>query len=242
MTDSLALDGRGPLHEQIRRAVCAPIVSGAWQPGQRVPSEHELMALFGASRMTVNRAMRALADDGLIVRRRRTGSVVASAAGDRAVMSMGSIRAAVEVGGQVYSYECLARHRARATDDIAGRFKIAAGTPLLNLSWRHVADSRPAALEDYWINLAAIPEAADEMFDTMPPGEWLAARLPWSKSRYVVTAANAGVATAKLLDLEPGTACLKIDRRSWRNGVPATFVTCLYPGAGHALTGEVAPP
>ena len=242
MTDSLALDGIGPLHEQIRRAVCAPIVSGAWQPGRRVPSEHELMALFGAARMTVNRAMRALADDGLIVRRRRTGSIVASPAGDRAVMAMGSIRATVEAGGQAYSYESLARHRTRATDDIAGRFRIAAGTPLLNLSSRHLADGGPAGLEDHWINLAAIPEAGDEPFDKTPPGEWLAMLLPWSISRYVVTAINAGAGIAKLLDLEPGTACLKIDRRSWRNGVPATFVTCLYPGDGHALTGEVAPP
>jgi GntR family histidine utilization transcriptional repressor len=242
MTDSLALDGSGPLHEQIRRAVCAPIISGAWPPGHRVPSEHELMALFGAARMTVNRAMRALADDGLIIRRRRTGSVVASAAGDRAVMSMSGIRATVEAGDQTYAYESLARRHARATDDIAGRFKITAGTPLLNLSCRHLADGRPAALEDYWINLAAVPEAGDEPFDMMPPGEWLAARLPWPKSRYVVTALNAGTAMAKLLDLEPGTACLKIDRRSWRDGVPATFVTCLYPGAGHTLTGEVAAP
>lgn len=242
MTDSLVLDGRGPLHDQIRRAVCAPIVSGAWQPGRRVPSEHEIMALFGASRMTVNRAMRALADDGLIVRRRRTGSLVASSAGDRAVMAMVAIRTAVEAGGQAYACERLARRRTRATADIADRFKIAAGTPLLNLSFRHFADGRPAALEDHWINLAAIPEAVDEMFDNVPPGEWLAARLPWPKSRYVITAVNAAAAMAGLLDLEPGTACLKIDRRSWRDGMPATFVTCLYPGAGHALTGEVAPP
>lgn len=242
MTDSLALDGRGPLHEQIRRVVCAPIVSGAWQPGRRVPSEHELMALFAASRMTVNRAMRGLADDGLIVRRRRTGSRVASPAGDRTVVAMGVIRAAVEGRGQAYAYESLARHRTRATDDIAGRFKIAAGTPLLNISCRHLAGGRPAALEDHWINLAALPEAGDEMFDKAPPGEWLAARLPWPKSRYVVTAVKAGAAMAKLLDLEPETACLKIDRQSWRNGVPATFVTALYPGTGHSLTGEVAPP
>jgi len=242
MTDSLALDGRGPLHEQIRRAVCAPIISGAWPPGRRVPSEHELMALFGASRMTVNRAMRTLADDGLIVRRRRTGSVVAAATGDRAVMSIGSIRATVEAGDQAYSYESLARRHARASDDSAGRFKIAAGTPLLNLSCRHFAGGRPTALEDHWINLAAVPEASDEPFDKTPPGEWLAARLPWPKSQYVVTALNAGAAMSKLLDVEPGTACLKIDRRSWRNGVPAAFVTALYPGTGHALTGEVAPP
>jgi len=242
MTDSLALDGTGPLHEQIRRAVCAPIISGAWPPGRRVPSEHELMARFGASRMTVNRAMRALADDGLIVRRRRTGSLVAAPAGDRAVMAMGGIRGQIEGRGQIYAHESLARRRARATDDIAGRFAIAAGTPLLNLSCRHLADGRPAALEDHWINLAAIPEAGDEPFDKTPPGEWLAAHLPWPKSQYAVTAINAGAAMAKLLDVEPGTACLKIDRRSWRDGVPATFVATLCLGNGHTLTGEVAPP
>ncbi len=242
MTDSLALDGHGPLHEQIRRAVCAPIVSGAWRPGRRVPSEHELMALFGAARMTVNRAMRALADDGLITRRRRTGSLVASPVGEHVALSIGGIRAAIEGRGQTYAHENLARRLTRATDDIAGRFEIAAGTALLNLSCRHLAGGRPAALEDYWVNLAALPEAGDELFDTVPPGEWLAARLPWPKSRYSVTAVNAGSAIAKLLDLEPGTACLKIDRRSWLSSVPATFVTSLYPGTSHALTGEVAPP
>jgi len=242
MSDSLVLDGRGPLHEQIRRAVCAPIISGAWTPGRRIPSEHELMALFGASRMTVNRAMRTLADGGLIVRRRRTGSHVAAPSGERALVTMGDIRATIDKRGQAYAYECLARRGARASDDIAGRFEIAAGTPLLNISCRHLADGRPAALEDHWINLAALPEASQERFDKVAPGEWLAARLPWAKSRYIVSAVNAGSAMAKLLDLKPESACLKIDRQSWRNGIPATFVTALYPGAGHALTGEVAPP
>ena len=242
MTDSLILDGRGPLHDQIRRAVCKPIVSGAWPPGQRVPSEHELMALFGASRMTVNRAMSTLAEDGLIHRRRRTGSLVASPPGDRAIVAMDAVRTAVEAGGHTYAYESLARHRTRATDDIAGRFRIAAGTPLLNLSSRHFADGRPVALEDHWINLAAIPEAAEATFDKTPPGEWLASRLPWPKSQYTVSAVNAAAAIAKLLDLVPGAACLKIDRHGWHGDIPATFATRLSPGAGLALTGEVTPP
>ncbi len=242
MTDSLVLDGRGPLHEQIRRAVCAPIVSGAWTPGRRIPSEHELMALFGASRMTVNRAMRALAEDGLIVRRRRTGSHVAAPAGEFALMRMDGIRAAVDKRGQAYTYESIARHRARATNDIVGRFAIPAGTPLLNISCRHLADGRPAALEDHWINLAALPEAGEELFDKTPPGDWLAAHLPWPKSRYIVTAIHASATIANWLDLEPGSACLRIDRRSWRDGVPATFATAFYPGGDPALTGEIAPP
>jgi len=59
----LALDGDGPLHLQIRRAIARPILAGSWPPGRRVPSEHALMARFGVSRMTVNRALASLAGD-----------------------------------------------------------------------------------------------------------------------------------------------------------------------------------
>ena len=42
--------------------------SGQIKPGDRLPSEHELVAQFGISRMTVNRALRELVDQGRIVR------------------------------------------------------------------------------------------------------------------------------------------------------------------------------
>ena len=70
----LALDGEGPLHAQIRRAVAAAILSGRIPPGGRVPPEAELMRLFGASRMTVHRAISDLAAEGLVRRNRRAGT------------------------------------------------------------------------------------------------------------------------------------------------------------------------
>ncbi len=80
------LDGTGAIYQQIRRAVARPILRGDWAPGARIPSEHELTELFGASRMTINKALSALADEGLIVRRRRLGSFVAERPPERAVM------------------------------------------------------------------------------------------------------------------------------------------------------------
>ena len=50
------LDGYGPLHDQIRRAIAAAILSGRLAFEQRIPPEEELTRHFGASRMTVNRA------------------------------------------------------------------------------------------------------------------------------------------------------------------------------------------
>ncbi len=49
------------LHDRIRRDVEKRILSGEWRPGHRIPYEHELMADYGCARMTVNRAISALA-------------------------------------------------------------------------------------------------------------------------------------------------------------------------------------
>ncbi|MCG5217865.1 GntR family transcriptional regulator [Streptosporangium sp. KLBMP 9127] len=68
-----------PLHVQIRRSLEARIRSGQWVPGTRIPTEVELCEEFGVSRITAQRALRDLADAGLIVRFRRRGSFVAQA-------------------------------------------------------------------------------------------------------------------------------------------------------------------
>ncbi|MBF8191799.1 GntR family transcriptional regulator [Nonomuraea sp. K274] len=69
------------LHVRIRRALEARIRTGQWGPGTRIPTEAELCEEFGVSRITVQRALRDLADAGLIVRFRRRGSFVAQAIG-----------------------------------------------------------------------------------------------------------------------------------------------------------------
>src|SRR5882724_8525826 len=65
-------------YTEIQRALEGAIVSGEWPPGARVPSEQELLKRYRCSRMTVNKALSALAASGLIIRRRRTGSFVAT--------------------------------------------------------------------------------------------------------------------------------------------------------------------
>ena len=65
-----------PLYQKIRDAIETKIMSGALRPGDRIPIEHELMAEYGCSRMTVNKALSSLAAAGLISRQRRRGSFV----------------------------------------------------------------------------------------------------------------------------------------------------------------------
>ena len=63
-------------HEKIRQALADAISSGEYEPGQRLPSESELVKTFAASRPTVIRALRELQLTGIIERRAGSGSYV----------------------------------------------------------------------------------------------------------------------------------------------------------------------
>jgi DNA-binding LacI/PurR family transcriptional regulator len=67
-----------PKYRQIYDALKQAIASGTYQQGQRLPSEAELVKTFGASRLTVNRALRELQLGGVIDRRVGSGSYVRS--------------------------------------------------------------------------------------------------------------------------------------------------------------------
>ncbi|MEI9986622.1 MAG: GntR family transcriptional regulator [Aliidongia sp.] len=57
-----------PLYLGIKHMLMAKIATGEWPPRHRVPSENELVARLGVSRMTINRALRELAQDGVLLR------------------------------------------------------------------------------------------------------------------------------------------------------------------------------
>jgi GntR family transcriptional regulator, arabinose operon transcriptional repressor len=68
--------GRVPKHQQVYGTLERGIQSGRWKPGQRLPSEAELVRQFGASRITVGRAVRDLQLAGLVERRPGSGTFV----------------------------------------------------------------------------------------------------------------------------------------------------------------------
>jgi DNA-binding LacI/PurR family transcriptional regulator len=72
-----------PKHERVRQTLTEAIASGQYEPGQRLPSESELVKTFGASRPTVNRALRELQLSGVIERRAGSGSYVRADAAAR---------------------------------------------------------------------------------------------------------------------------------------------------------------
>src|SRR5579864_6207833 len=67
-----------PLYGQIRALIERALEAGEWAPGQAIPSEQHLASRFGVSQGTVRKAVQALADDNLVVRRQGKGTFVAT--------------------------------------------------------------------------------------------------------------------------------------------------------------------
>ena len=228
----------GTLYQRIRGQIEDLIRSGAWAPGRKVPSEAELMAQFDCSRMTVNKAMSALAEEGLIVRRRRAGSFVARPRVHSTVLDIPDIQAEIVTRGETYRFDLLELKRRKAKAGDADEVALAAGGELLVLRGLHVAGDRPFALEDRLISLAAVPQAADLDFAEESPGAWLLHHVPWTEAENRISAVGADAATAVLMALDVGTALLAVERRTWRAGEPVTWVRQLFPGEAYDLVAR----
>ena len=229
------------IHERILGDIEGRILSGEWPPGWRIPFEHELSAQYACSRMTVNKALTQLAKAGLIERRRKVGSFVMRPPSRSAVLAIPDIKAEVAALGEAYRFEVLSRRRRRGAPSDATRLEGAAGNPLLHLTCRHWAGARPFCLEDRLINLTATPEAADEPFVQVAPGAWLLARAPWTTAEHRIRACAADARQARLLAVSKGTACLAIERRTWRAEAAITYVQLTYPGEAHELVARFSP-
>ena len=227
-----------PRHREIRDALRQKILSGTWPPGYRLTPEPELARTFDCARMTISKALAALADQGLITRRRRTGTVVNAPRPQETVLAIHDIESEIRAAGHDYRYECLERATRTATSVDAERLNIDVGAPVLSLRGIHRTDGRPHALEERLINLVAVPDARRERFSRTSPGRWLLARVPWTDAEHQISALNASRAVAGHLAIARNQACLCIERRTWRDGQRITYVQLLYPSDQHRLVAR----
>ena len=220
-----------PLHERIRREIEAQILSGAWPPGARVPGEIELMAQYQCARMTVNKALSALAHAGLVERRRRAGTFVARPRAQSMVLEITDLAREVTARGQDYAWQLLTRHAAQsALAEMPG--------PVLEVEGVHLADATPLAFEHRLISTAQVPAVLTANLTDTAPGTWLLAHVPWTEAENRISASATSPALARALNIAPGDPCLTVTRRTWRSGAPVTLVHQHFIAQRHELVAR----
>lgn len=186
----------------------------------------------------MGRAIGALVEAGLLVRRRRAGTFVATPRVEETVLEIHDIAAEVKASGRTYAFERQGRRVRRATAADALKLEVEPGSPVLSIQGIHRANGAPIAIEDRLINLEVVPQARSEAFAATPPGSWLLVEVPWTEAQHQINAVNADEATSTLLALAPASACLRMERRTWRGANSVTWVRLTFPGDQLRLVGR----
>lgn len=214
--------------EEIRAALLERIDRRDWLPGALIPTEAELAAEFGCARATVNRAMRDLAEAGVIERRRRAGTRVATHPVRHARLAIPVTRLEVEGRGQRYSFRLLDYSRAAPPPALAGRLGLTGGAELLHLRSLHFGDGQPFLYEDRWLNPRALPLPLPADLQAISINEWLVQNVAYTAGDISFSAANADAEEAAHLAVSPGAALFVVERATFAGPCAITAVRLLY--------------
>jgi len=215
----------------IKSEVMRRINDRRWKPGDLIPGEVDLAEEFGCARATVNRALRDLAETGLLDRKRKAGTRVALNPVRKATVEIPVIRKDVESRGKAYSFDLLDRRDLTASATLQQQYGLTGSAPLLGLWTLHRADGAPFAYEERWINLSVVPGIIEADLDTISANEWLVHNMPLSRGEFSFSAGSATHAEAQLLGCPQGAALFVVSRSTWVMDDPITAVRLLYaPG------------
>ena len=210
-------------YEAIRAEVLRRIRARVWSPGGLIPSEETLAQEFGCARATVNRALKELAEAGVLERKRKAGTRVALLPVRKATLDIPVIRAEVAARGQVYDFRLLSQTLASPPLAVAVRLGLPAGHHLLHLQTLHLAGGFPHVYEDRWLNPDVLPHPRPD-FASVSANEWLVANLTFATGDIAFAAETATAAEAAELSVPLGSALFITERCTWGLDAPITWV------------------
>jgi len=215
----------------IQAEVMRRITERIWQPGDLIPNEADLADEFGCARATVNRALRALAEAGLLDRRRKAGTRIMRNPVRKAILDIPITRLEVERRGATYRHVVLERKRTNPPPSVRQQLGLPKTADLLHIRALHCADDRPFIYEDRWANLAIVPDILDVDFSRISANEWLVNNAPFTNGDISFSAAEATEPEAEILETQEGAALFVIERTTWNGSQPITSVRLAYaPG------------
>lgn len=160
---TVSRSSRLPLYHQVELDMRRRVEDGQWRAGDRIPSEAELCDHYGASRITIRRAISELASDGLLVRFPGRGTFVREptfTAGPRGLTSFTQEMASL---GLRASAKIIGVRRQPAPPDVADRLGLAGSDDVVALTRLRSGDGKPMGVQTAYLPAELVPgmEQAD---------------------------------------------------------------------------------
>ena len=106
-------------YARIKQHLKDELARGRWPPGAAMPSDAELVAQFGVSRMTVTRALNELRSEGLIERLQGVGTFAAHLARVSSTLQIRDLHEEIEARGHRHHAEVHSARRETAASGLA---------------------------------------------------------------------------------------------------------------------------
>ena len=232
-----------PLYRQIKGLLTRSLQDGEWRPGEVIPSEVELAARFKVSQGTVRKAVDALADENLLVRRQGKGTFVATHAEQRVQFRFLRLKADDGQEGGV-SRRFIDCRRLRAPAEIARMLRLRAGDSTVQIRRLLSFRGRPVVLDDIWLPGQAFKGlTAERLADYRGPMYGLfeqefGVRMIRAEEKLRAVAADAD--SAPLLGVAVGAPLLSVERLSFTYGDrPVELRRGLYDTSAHHYRNEL---
>ncbi len=229
-----------PLYQQIKKTIEQKIISAEWAAGQKLPSENELVLALDVSRMTINRALRELTQQGLVNRIHGLGSFVAERPRHASLLELQDIAVEIEQSGKCYSTQIIALEKRLPDTETAGQMQVATNDEVYYLSAVHYRDEIPIQLENRYVNPHLMPEFLQQDFSKITSTAYLLQQFRPDEMEHIVRAVIPDAQMQKQLRIRPEQPCLQLRRRTWINRQVVTQVTLTYPGDRYELGAKYA--
>ena len=227
-----------PFYEKVKQEISEKIASGIWHPHDRIPSEAELVAQYGFSRMTINRALRELTDEGLLVRLQGVGTFVAEPKGQSALFEIRSI--ADEINARQHQHRCevITLERTQASAQQALVLNVKEGTSIFHSVMVHYENELPVQIEDRCVNAEIVPAYLAQDYSQTTPHAYLSLIAPLTEGEHIVEAVRASAEECALLNIKEHDPCLLIRRKTWSASSIVSHARLLFPGSRYRLQGR----
>ena len=225
-------------YEKVKTFIKTRITTGVWKPGDAVPSETALMAQFSISRMTVNRALRELAIEGMVTRIQGSGTRVAELHRISSRLIIRDIKDEVVERGHAHSSRVLLVATEKAPAALAKTLGLSTHNDVFHTILVHLENGIPIQHEDRYVNPLAAPDFLQTDFTRFTPAHHLLTRAPLTDASYQIEACLPGKVIAKLLHIKPSEACLVITRRTVSGAHVASLARLTYPGTRYSFAGQ----
>lgn len=227
-----------PRYTRVKRMIADRIAGGDWKSGDQIPSEADLTRDLGVSRMTINRALRELSLEGMLVRVQGVGTFVAETKAQSTPFEVRNIAEEITARGHKHMARVVALATVAAPADIAAVFDLRPESEIFHSLLVHHENGVPVQFEDRYVDPRRAPDYLAQDFTRITPYVYLTDVAPISEAEHVIEAVLPSGLERRYLKIEANEPCLQLRRTTWSNGKAISVVRLVYPGSRYRLSGR----